>query len=93
MAIIENELIGNTLLVTINNPSKRNSMIFGFHDELQSTIKMADNNKEVNALMYRLLAICASAKSNQRFSSFLFIVKANFAKFRLFSYSPKYKSS
>ena len=33
MAIIENELIGNTLLVTINNPSKRNSMIFGFHDE------------------------------------------------------------
>ena len=51
MAIIENELIGNTLLVTINNPSKRNSMIFGFHDELQSTIKMADNNREVNALI------------------------------------------
>ena len=39
MAIIENELIGNTLLVTINNPSKRNSMIVGFHDELQTTIK------------------------------------------------------
>ena len=51
MAIIENELIGNTLLVTINNPSKRNSMIFGFHDELQSTLEMADNNREVNALI------------------------------------------
>ena len=40
MAIIVNELIGNTLLITINNPSKRNSMIVGFHDELQTTIKI-----------------------------------------------------
>ena len=47
MAIIENKLIGNTLLVTINNPSKRNSMIIGFHDELQSTIKMGEENNDV----------------------------------------------
>ena len=51
MAIIENELIGNTLLVTINNPSKRNSMIIGFHDELQSTIKMGEENKDVNSII------------------------------------------
>ena len=51
MAIIENKLIGNTLLVTINNPSKRNSMILGFHDELQSTIKMGEDNKNVNSII------------------------------------------
>ena len=51
MAIIENKLIGNTLLVTINNPSKRNSMIIGFHDELQSTIKMGEENKDVNSII------------------------------------------
>ena len=51
MAIIENNLFGNTLLVTINNPSKRNSMIIGFHDELQSTIKMGEENKDVNSII------------------------------------------
>ena len=30
MSIIENKVIGNTLLLTINNASKRNSMIKGF---------------------------------------------------------------
>ena len=38
MSIIENKVIGNTLLLTINNASKRNSMIKGFHDEFQKSI-------------------------------------------------------
>ena len=47
MSIIENEKIGNTLVVTLNNPSKRNSMIKGFHDEFQSAIKIAEEDKNV----------------------------------------------
>ena len=47
MSIIENEKIGNTSIVTLNNPSKRNSMIMGFHDEFQSVIKIAEEDKNV----------------------------------------------
>ena len=47
MSIIENEKIGNTSIVTLNNPSKRNSMIKGFHDEFQSAIKIAEEDKNV----------------------------------------------
>ena len=47
MSIIENEKIGNTLIVTLNNPSKRNSMIKGFHDEFPSAIKLAEEDKNV----------------------------------------------
>ena len=39
MSIIENEIHGNTMLLTLNNPTKRNSMIKGFHDEFQLSIK------------------------------------------------------
>ena len=35
MSIIENTIIENTLLITLNNPEKRNSMIPGFHDEFK----------------------------------------------------------
>ncbi len=42
MSIIENTIIENTLLITLNNPEKRNSMIPGFHDELQESIRMAE---------------------------------------------------
>ena len=47
MSIIENEKIGNTSVVTLNNPSKRNSMIKGFHDEFQSAIKIAEEDKNI----------------------------------------------
>ncbi|MDC3172613.1 enoyl-CoA hydratase family protein [Alphaproteobacteria bacterium] len=47
MSIIENKIIGNTLIITLNNPSKRNSMIKGFHDEFQSAIKIAEEDKNV----------------------------------------------
>ena len=47
MSIIENEKIGNTLIVTLNNPSKRNSMIKGFHNEFQSVMKIAEEDKNV----------------------------------------------
>ena len=47
MSIIENEKIGNTSIVTLNNPSKRNSMIKGFHDEFQSAIKIAEEDKNI----------------------------------------------
>ena len=47
MSIIENKIIGNTLIITLNNPSKRNSMIKGFHDEFQSAIKIAEGDKNV----------------------------------------------
>ena len=51
MSIIENEIHGNTMLLTLNNPTKRNSMIKGFHDEFQSSIKMADENKEISSIV------------------------------------------
>ena len=47
MSIIENKIIGNTLIITLNNPSKRNSMIKGFHDEFQSAMKIAEEDKNV----------------------------------------------
>ena len=51
MSIIENKVIGNTLLLTLNNSSKRNSMIKGFHDEFQKSIKIADENKDVFSIV------------------------------------------
>ena len=47
MSIIENKIIGNTFIITLNNPSKRNSMIKGFHDEFQLAIKIAEKDKNV----------------------------------------------
>ena len=41
MSIIENTIHGNTMLLTLNNPTKRNSMVKGFHDEFQSQNKLA----------------------------------------------------
>jgi enoyl-CoA hydratase/carnithine racemase len=51
MSIIENTIHGNTMLLTLNNPTKRNSMIKGFHDEFQSSIKMAEENKDVFSII------------------------------------------
>ena len=51
MSIIENKVIGNTLLLTLNNSSKRNSMVKGFHDEFQKSIKIADENKDVFSIV------------------------------------------
>ena len=51
MSIIENKIIGNTLIVTLNNPSKRNSMIKGFHDEFQSAIKIAEEDRNVFSIV------------------------------------------
>ena len=51
MSIIENKIISNTLIITLNNPSKRNSMIKGFHDEFQLAIKIAEEDRNV-CLLY-----------------------------------------
>ena len=51
MSIIENTIHGNTMLLTLNNPTKRNSMVKGFHDEFQSSIKMAEENKDVFSII------------------------------------------
>jgi len=51
MSIIESEMIGNTLLLTLNNPSKRNSMIKGFHDQFQKIIQAGDENREVFSIV------------------------------------------
>jgi enoyl-CoA hydratase/carnithine racemase len=51
MSIIENKVIGNTLLLTINNASKRNSMIKGFHDEFQKSIIAAEENANIFSIV------------------------------------------
>ena len=51
MSIIENTIIENTLLITLNNPEKRNSMIPGFHDEFKSSIKMAEENRDIFSIV------------------------------------------
>jgi len=51
MSIIENKVIGNTLLLTINNASKRNSMIKGFHDEFQKSIIDAEENANIFSIV------------------------------------------
>ena len=51
MSIIQNTIIGNTLLLTLNNAEKRNSMILGFHDEFQSSIKKAEENKNIFSIV------------------------------------------
>ena len=51
MSIIENTIIENTLLLTLNNPEKRNSMIPGFHDEFQESIRMAEENKDIYSIV------------------------------------------
>ena len=51
MSIIQNKVIGNTLLLTINNASKRNSMIKGFHDEFQKSIIDAEENRDIFSIV------------------------------------------
>ena len=51
MSIIENTIIENTLLLTLSNPEKRNSMIPGFHDEFQESIRMAEENKDIYSIV------------------------------------------
>ena len=51
MSIIENTIHGNTMLLTLNNSTKRNSMVKGFHDQFQSSIKMAEENKDVFSII------------------------------------------
>ena len=60
MSIIENKVIGNTLLLTLNNSSKRNSMVKGFHDEFQKSIKIADEMESLNMFCATALNVRAS---------------------------------
>ena len=75
MSIIENKVIGNTLLLTINNASKRNSMIKGFHDEFQKSIIDAEDN--ANIFSSSLFGISNLFLSKDFIFSSSFIVKSS----------------
>ena len=38
MSIIDGQKINNTFFISINNPKSKNSMVQGFHPQLQSKI-------------------------------------------------------
>ncbi len=51
MTIINNEIIDTTLFISLNNTKTRNSMIPGFHDEMQSSIKKGEENSSVSSII------------------------------------------
>ena len=53
MSIIEGQKINNTFFISINNPKSKNSMVLGFHSQLQSKIDEAENSKEINSFLLK----------------------------------------
>ena len=51
MSIIEGQKINNTFFISINNPKSKNSMVLGFHPQLQSKIDEAENSKDINSII------------------------------------------
>ena len=51
MSIIDGQKINNTFFISINNPKSKNSMVPGFHPQLQSKIDEAENSKEINSII------------------------------------------
>ena len=51
MTIIHNQLIDTTLFISLNNIKTRNSMIPGFHDEIQSAIKKGEEDTSVSSII------------------------------------------
>ena len=39
------------LFISINNPKSKNSMVPGFHPQLQSKIDEAENSKDINSII------------------------------------------
>ena len=51
MTIINNEIIDTTLFISLNNTKTRNSMIPGFQDQMQSSIKKGEENTSVSSII------------------------------------------
>ena len=51
MSIIDGQKINNTFFISINNPKSKNSMVLGFHPQLQSKIDEAENSKDINSII------------------------------------------
>ena len=51
MSIINHKLVNSTLLVYLNNIKTKNSMIVGFHDEIQSAIKEGIESTKVSSII------------------------------------------
>ena len=51
MSIIDGQKINNTFFISINNPKSKNSMVPGFHPQLQSKIDEAENSKDINSII------------------------------------------
>ncbi len=51
MTIIKEHKINYTLLISLNNVKTRNSMIPGFHDELQNAIKKGEDDNSVSSII------------------------------------------
>ena len=51
MSLINHKLVNSTMLVSLNNIKTKNSMIVGFHDEIQSAIKEGIESTEVSSII------------------------------------------
>ena len=51
MTIINNQIIDTTLFISINNIKTKNSMIPGFHDEIQSSIKRGEEDVSISSII------------------------------------------
>ena len=51
MTIIKEHKINYTLLISLNNVKTRNSMVPGFHDELQNAIKKGEDDNSVSSII------------------------------------------
>ncbi len=51
MTIINNQIIDTTLFISLKNIKSRNSMIPGFHDQMQCAIKKGENNSNISSII------------------------------------------
>jgi len=51
MTIINDQKIDSTLLVSLNNTKSRNSMIPGFHDQIQNSIKKGEDDNSISSII------------------------------------------
>ena len=51
MSLINHKIVNSTMLVSLNNIKTKNSMIVGFHDEIQSAIKEGIESTKVSSII------------------------------------------
>ena len=51
MTIINNQIIDTALFISLNNIKTRNSMIPGFHEQIQSSIKKGEENSSISSIV------------------------------------------